>query len=95
VHGVGAAAGGDVEQLVDAQVRVRRGVAAERERLVGELGWQAVAIGVGVDGDAGQARVAARADDPDGDLAPVGDQDLAHDLDPILSRAAARGCALR
>ena len=41
-------------------------------------GVQGVPVGVGVDGDAGQAGVAAGADDPDGDLAAVGDEYLAH-----------------
>ena len=37
---------------------------------------------VGVDGDAGLASVPARPDDPDGDLAPVRDEYLAHLLTP-------------
>jgi hypothetical protein len=80
VHRVGAAAGGDVEQLVDAQIAVGRGVATQRERLVGQPGGQAVAVAVGIDGDAGETRVLTGPDYPDGDLAPVGDQYLAHGL---------------
>ena len=37
---------------------------------------QRVAVEVGVHGDGGDAQLLAGADDPDGDLAPVGDQDL-------------------
>ena len=39
-------------------------------------GRAGVAVEVGVDGDAADAEVAARPDDPHRDLAPVGDQDL-------------------
>jgi hypothetical protein len=39
---------------------------------------QGFAIRVGVDGDAGLARIAASANDPHRDLTAVGDQYLAH-----------------
>ena len=82
VDRVGAAAGGDVEQFVDAQVGVGGGLAVQRVRLVGEAGVRRVPVGVGVDGDAGQAGVLAGPDDSDGDLAAIGDQYLAHDAEP-------------
>jgi hypothetical protein len=78
VYGVRAGPFRHVEQLVDAQVRVGGGVAAQRVRLVGEGDVRGVAVGVGVDGDAAEAGVPAGADDPDGDLAAVGDEHLAH-----------------
>ena len=68
----------DVDELVDAQVGLGRGVAAEGVRLVGQPRVQGVAVGVGVDGHAAEAGVAAGPDDADRDLAPVGDQNLAH-----------------
>ena len=37
---------------------------------------QGLFIRLGVDGDGGDAHLLAGPDDPDGDLAPVGDQDL-------------------
>ena len=59
------------------------------------LGVQRVAVGVGVDRDAGEARVAAGADDADGDLAPVGDEHLAHVVppDPAVAAPSSRGRA--
>ena len=76
VHGVGAAALDDVEDGLGVEVALGRGLAAERVGLVGEADVQGVAVEVGVHGDGGDAELPAGADDPDGDLAPVGDQDL-------------------
>ena len=77
VHAVGARAPRDVDQLVDGEVGLGRGRPAQRERLVGEPHERGVAVGVGVRGDAGQPRVATGADDADGDLTTVRDEDLA------------------
>jgi hypothetical protein len=78
VHGVGAGGRERPEHLVDAQVRVAGRGAAERERLVGDPDVQRVEVGLGVHRDRREPGVAAGARDPDGDLAAVGDQDLAH-----------------
>ena len=75
VDGVGAAARDRVEDGLGVEVALGRGLAAEGVGLVGEADVQGVAVEVGVHGDGGDAELAARADDPDGDLAPVGDQD--------------------
>ena len=77
VHRVGARARRDVQELVDREVGVRRACAVERVRLVGQRHVQGRAVLVGVDGDGRDARVAACASDADGDLASVGDEDLA------------------
>ena len=79
VDPVGAGLLGDLDQLVDAQVRLGRGVAAERVRLVGLPHVQRVPVGIGIDGDGGEAVVTAGPGDPDGDLSTVGDEDFAHD----------------
>ena len=50
--------------------------AAQRVRLVGARDVQGVEVWLGVDGDAGQARVTAGPRHPDGDLAAVRDQDF-------------------
>ena len=76
VHGVGAGAAGDREQLVDHEVGLGAGGAVEGVRLVGELDVPRVAVLVGVDGDGADAGVAGGADDADGDLSTVGDEDL-------------------
>ena len=77
VHGVGARAACDVEQLRDVEVRLRGARPAERERLVGEAHVQGLAVRVRVHRDGRDAGVRARAGDADGDLATVGDEDLA------------------
>ena len=43
---------------------------------VGETDVRGVAVGVGVDGDRGDAQLAGRPQDAHGDLAPVGDEQL-------------------
>jgi hypothetical protein len=73
VHGVGVRPPRDRDDLVDVQVGLRRGGAVERVRLVGGAHMQGIEILVGVDGDAGQARVPAGASHPDRDLAAVRD----------------------
>ena len=56
VHGVGPAAAGDVEELVEDQVRLGGRGAAQGEGLVGRLHVQRVAVGVGVHRDRRDAR---------------------------------------
>ncbi len=93
VHGVGAGPGRGLDDLLDDQVRVGRGAAAEGERLVGHPGVRRVAVGIGVNSDRRIARVPAGPDDADRDLTPVGDEHLLH-WDGLLTRAAAQVCRL-
>ena len=76
VHRVGAGLLGDGHDLLDVEVGVGRGRAAEAVGLVGEPHEQRVPVGVGVDRDAADAGVLAGPDHPDGDLAAIGDQHL-------------------
>ena len=69
---------GGVQDLVDDQVGVAGGRAAEGERLVGDAHVQRVAVRLGVDGHAGETGVLARARHSHRDLTAVGDQDLLH-----------------
>src|SRR5690606_4206091 len=63
-----------------------RGRGADMHRLIGHLDVQRVAIGVGIDGNGGDAELLRRFDDPAGDLAAIGDEDfLEHQLPEILS----------
>ncbi len=78
VHGVGAGAAGDGEELGDDEVGVGARLTVEGVGLVGERDVQGVAVLVGVDGDRADPRIPRRPDDADGDLAPVGDEDLVH-----------------
>ena len=50
-----------------------------------------VAVELGVHGDRGDAELAAGADDPDGDLAPVGDQDLVEHRLPMFAGVSSSG----
>ena len=58
------------------QVALGRGLTAERVGLVGEADVQGVPVEIGVHRHRGDAQLLAGTDDPDGDLAPVGDEDL-------------------
>jgi hypothetical protein len=78
VHRVGAGAARDGEDLRDHEVGVGARPPVEGVGLVGERDVQRVAVLVGVDGDGADPRVPRRPDDADGDLAPVGDEDLVH-----------------
>ena len=63
------------------EVALGRRLAAQRVGLVGEAHVQCVPVELGVDGDRVDAQLAAGPDDPDGDLATVGDQHLGeHDV---------------
>ena len=68
--------GGGVEELVEVQVGLRGGLAAQREGLVGEPHVRRVGVGFGVHGHAGQPGVLGGPDHPDGDLAAIGDEHL-------------------
>ena len=76
MDGVGAGATGDVEDQIAAQIRFggRRG--SEAVRFVGLENVGSGTIGVGVDGDGGNAQLTAGAQDAQGDFATVGDEDL-------------------
>jgi hypothetical protein len=56
--------------------------------LVGQLHVQRPGIGLGEDRDGLDAHALGRADDPAGDLAPVGDQDLVEHLASLASPKA-------
>ena len=76
VDGVGACAAGDVEDEVAAEVALGGGRGAEPVGLVGHQDVERGAVGVGVDSNGGDAELAAGAEDSEGDLAAVGDQNF-------------------
>src|SRR6202042_3149833 len=82
VNGVGTGPRRYLEQLRDIEIRLSRRHPAEGIRLAREADVRGVAVGISVDRDALQARVAARTGHPDGDLAAVRDQHLAHPWSP-------------
>ncbi len=76
VDGVGTGLGGGVEDLVDHQIRLRRGLTPEGERLVGQPNERGIGIGLGVHSDTGQPGIGGRPDHPHRDLATIGDKNL-------------------
>ena len=72
--GAGTPAG--VDDLVDDEVGGGCRRRPDMDRLVGHLGVERVAIDVAIDGDRLDAEAAGGPGDANGDLAPVGDQDL-------------------
>ena len=76
VDRLGARPRHDLEDLVGVQVALGRRPTSEGVGLVGEPHVEGVAVEFGVDRDGGHPQLLAGADHPDGDLAPVGDEDL-------------------
>ena len=76
VHAVGTAAPDRVEDRLGVEVALGGRAATQRERLVGQPDVKRVPVELGVHRHGGDAELAAGADDADGDLATVGDQDL-------------------
>jgi hypothetical protein len=76
VHGLGPRALDDAEDLLGVEVGLTGGLPVEGVGLVGEADVEGFAIEVGVHGHGRHAQLTAGTDDPDGDLAAVGDQDL-------------------
>ena len=67
---------GGVEKLAEVQVRLRRRLAPQRERLVRQPHVRRVGVGLGVHSHAFQPCVPCRPDHSDRDLAAVGDEHL-------------------
>jgi hypothetical protein len=76
VHRLSPGRAGRRDQLVDDEVTLAGGRRSDRHRLVREQDVKRLAIGLGEDGDGLDAELAARPDDPDGDLAAIRDEDL-------------------
>ena len=74
---VGAARPRRVDDPIDAEVAVRGGIAADRDGLVRHADVASGAITGGIHGDGGEAEIAAGAEDAHGNLAAIGDQNLA------------------
>ena len=76
VDGVHVGDLGGADDRRDVQIAQRALGRTDADGLVGEAHVQAVAVGLRVDGDGPDAQVLAGADDAEGDLAAVGDQNL-------------------
>ena len=87
---LGARLARGLEDLLHVQVALRGGTGAKQVGLAGPPGVRGVAIRLGVNGHAGHAELLQRAHHTDGDLAPVGHEDLAeHEAGRLLAWFAA------
>ena len=76
MNGVDTVTAGGIEYPLDIQVAFRRRRSADMGGFVGFADVQRGAVRVGVDGHRANAHLAQRADDAQGDLAAIGDQNL-------------------
>ena len=74
VHGVGADAPRQIQNLADVEVAVRRRCRPQEVRFVGQAHMARVRVGLGVHRDAGQSHALRRARNAADDFAAVGDQ---------------------
>ena len=84
MHGVSAGdlAGGD--DLVDVEVAVTRGRRADADALVGEAHMHGVGIRRRMHGNRGDTQLLAGPQDPERDLAAVGDEDFGDHLGHLI-----------
>src|ERR1051325_244747 len=66
-----------IEDAVDPQITFRRRAGTDAFGLIGHPHMQGRAVGIGIDRDARDSHLAQGANDADGDLAAVGDQNFA------------------
>ncbi len=71
MHGVGTGLGRGVENLVEDEVRLGRGLPTEGERLVGEFHEGGIGIRLRVHRDTADTGILGRPDHANGDLASV------------------------
>jgi hypothetical protein len=76
VNRLRAGGAGRLQDAVAAQIALARGSRADADRLVGQPHMARVRVGLGMHRHRGDAQAPRGADDPAGDLAAVGDQDL-------------------
>ena len=76
MHGLGAGALAGIHDPVDQQVAFGGRRRPDRDRLIGHLDMERVAVGLGIHGYRLDAHVAGRLDDATGDLAAICDQNL-------------------
>ena len=82
VHGLRAGGLGGVEDLVRQQVGLARRRRADQHRLVGQAHMARIGIGLGIHRHRGDAHAPRGLDHAAGDLASIGDQDLAKHASP-------------
>ena len=90
VHAVGPGLVDHLEDPLGVEVALGGGLAPEGVGLVGEAHVQRLPVELGVHRHRGDAHLLAGADDADGDLAPVGDEDLGEHAIWLLACRAER-----
>jgi hypothetical protein len=91
MNGVGAGRFGRGDDVVDHKVALICRRRTDVISLIGDADMESGAVAVGEDGDRDDIALLAGADDPDGDFAPVGDQDLLDRFDDVLLRCFHNG----
>ena len=81
VDGIGATSRNDVQDGLGVEVALRGALASEGVSLVGEAHVQRVTVEFGVHRHGGDAHFSTRADDADGNLSAVSDQNLGNHVD--------------
>ncbi len=82
MHGLRAGPLAGLDDLVDHKIGLRRGRRPDGDRLVGHLDVQGVLVGLGIDSDGVDPHATRSLDDPAGDFAAVGDENLLEHLRP-------------
>ncbi len=77
MDGLGPAGPSRLDDALDVQIALGGRARADQPRLVGPPHVQRSAIGLGINGDGSDAELTQRANDPNGDLAAIGDEHLA------------------
>ena len=85
VDGFGPAVAGDGQEAFGIQIAFAGRCRAEPPGFVGFADKQGTGIGIRIDGNGADTELAAGADDPAGDFATVGDQDLLEHGGPFLT----------
>ena len=86
MNGVGTALPGGGQQSLDIEIGLRRRRGTDLDGFVGQLHRQGVGIGGAVNLNGRNALFPGRADDPHGDLTPIGDQQFANRHSPGVPR---------
>ena len=94
MHRLGAARLAGGHNLVDHQVALRGRRRPDRDRRIGHLDMQGVAVGVGIDRDRLDPHAPGGLDDPAGDFAAIGNQDALEHCGDFLGEPAPCLCGL-
>ncbi len=75
-----------LDDLVDHEIGLRRRGRPDGDRFVGHFDVQRILVGLGIDGDGLDPHATRGLDDPTGDFATVGDENLLEHLLPVAGK---------